>query len=239
MHEARVLGLVPFVAPLGDDEGAAREQWREAEDGRLLPVAAVLVQVDVGGKLPLRRPPRVEGGGAPQAPRRVEPLAQRAVQRRAQVEHREAETAKRLKAEIKEADKTLRERKAAVATLEDILETKHAMKTFTPELIGQGQKKAGGAKGQRARLEVLDRLAHLGAGLSPAQRNDWAWFKTAWDAKMVSEHDDEWPALFAGWIQQVLEELALEAGSNAFSRFVHQETLRCLSEQDALRIPAV
>ena len=161
-----------------------------------------------------------------------------AVRHSAQAEHREAETAKRLKADIAGAEKTLRKKKAAVAALEDILETKYAMKAFTPELLGQGQKKAGGAKAQKVRLDVLERLAHLGAGLTPAQRNDWTWFKTAWDAKMFSEHDHEWPALFAGRMQQVLEELAQEAGSKAFSRFMHQETLRCLSDQDALHISA-
>lgn len=130
-------------------------------------------------------------------------------------------------------------KRAAVADLENVLEARHAMKTFTPGVLGQGKKKAGGAKGQRARFDVLDRLAHLGVGLSPGQKNDWAWFKAAWDAKMVSEHDQEWPMLFAGWMQQVLDEMAQEAGSNAFSSFVHRETLRCLSAQDALRIPGV
>ena len=162
---------------------------------------------------------------------------ERAARRLAQEEHRQAETAKRLKAGIEASERMLRAKKAAVAALEDVLEAKHAIKTFTPEQLGQGVKKAGGAKGQRARFEVLDRVASLGVGLSPEQRNDWAWFKTAWDAKMVSEHDLEWPALFAGWMQQVLERLAQSDGSNAFSTFMHQETLRCLSDQVALRIP--
>ena len=42
---------------------------------------------------------------------------------------------------------------------------------------------------------------------------------------------------FAGWIQQVLDEMTQEGGSNAFSSFVHRETLRCFSDQPALRIP--
>jgi len=163
---------------------------------------------------------------------------EREAARRAQDAHREELTAKRLKAEISAAARELKEKKAAVAALEDILETKHAVKTFTPEFLGQGLKKAGGAKGRDARFDVLDRLAHLGAGLSPEQRNDWPWFKAAWDAKMVSEHDKEWPVLFAGWVQQVLEDMTHEAGSNAFSCFVHQETLRCLSGEIAIRIPA-
>ena len=39
-------------------------------------------------------------------------------------------------------------------------------------------------------------------------------------------------------MQQDLEDLAQEAGSNAFSEFMYQETLRCLSYEDALRVPA-
>ena len=55
--------------------------------------------------------------------------------------------------------------------------------------------------------------------------------------KMVNEHDQEWGSTFAGWIQQVLDEMTQEGGSNAFSSFVHRETLRCFSDQPALRIP--
>ena len=91
----------------------------------------------------------------------------------------------------------------------------------------------------KARVDVLDRLACLGVGLSPGQRNDWAWFKSAWDAKMANEHDQEWGSTFAGWMQQVVDEMAQEGGSNAFSNFVHRETLRCLSDQLALRLPGV
>ena len=161
-----------------------------------------------------------------------------ALVRRAEEAHNQALTAKRIKASIEDAEKELRQKRQAIQELENTLEANHAMKTFTPELLGQGQKKAGGARGQRARFDVLDRLAHLGAGLSPEQKNDWAWFKGAWDAKMVSEHDEGWPLLFAGYVQQVLDDMAKEAGSNAFSSFVHRETLRCLSDQIALRVPA-
>ena len=110
------------------------------------------------------------------------------------------------------------------------------MRTFTPEFLGEGQKKASGAKGHKARMDVLDRLAAFGVGLSAEQVNDWAWFKQAWDALMVNEHDQGWGATFAGWMQQVTEEMAQEGGSNAFSRFVHRETLRCLSGEVALRL---
>ena len=111
------------------------------------------------------------------------------------------------------------------------------MKTFSLELLGQGKKKAGGAQGQKQRFDVLDRMSRLGSGLSPEQRNDWHWFKTTWDAKMVSEHDHEWPNVFVGIIQSVFENLAQEGHNNAFSVFVHGEALRCLSDDGSLRIP--
>ena len=157
--------------------------------------------------------------------------------RRVEEAHKMDLTAKRVKASVDAAEQELKRKRAALRELEDALETKHAMKTFTPELLGQGQKRAGGARGHKARSDVLDRLAFLGVGLSPGQRNDWAWFKTAWDTKMVNEHDQEWGSTFAGWIQQVLDEMTQEGGSNAFSSFVHRETLRCFSDQPALRIP--
>ena len=87
------------------------------------------------------------------------------------------------------------------------------------------------------RFEVLDRLAHLGTGLASAQRNDFAWFKSAWDERMLEEHGGEWPNVFATYVQHVLDDLATEGCSNAFSLFVHNETLRCMSGGLALRVP--
>ena len=99
-----------------------------------------------------------------------------------------------------------------------------------------GQKRVGGAAAKKNRLEVLDRLARLGQGLSPAQKNDFKWFKEAWDARMIQEHGDNWPRLFMWWTQGLLGEN--EAGhGNAFSVFVHRETRRCFDGVPALRDP--
>jgi hypothetical protein len=152
-------------------------------------------------------------------------------------EHKHELSAKRLKAEFEESNKALKKKQAQLRELEGVLEAKYAMKTFTPELLGQGQLRSGGPSARKSRFEVLDRLAHLGVGLSPAQKNDWTWFKGAWDAKMVNEHEQEWGSTFAGWIQRVLEDMEEQAGSNAFSEFVHDETIRCLSDAPALRLP--
>jgi hypothetical protein len=159
--------------------------------------------------------------------------------RAAQDAHKYELNAKRLKVEMDATKKDLQKKKDAVKEFESVLETKHAMKTFTPELLGDGQKNAGGVKARNARFDVLDRVAHLCVGLSPAQKNDWAWFKTAWDARLLIEHGDAWPRTFAAWIQQVLEDMERAAGSNAFSEFVHRETLRCFSENPALCIPGL
>ena len=65
-------------------------------------------------------------------------------------------------------------------------------------------------------------MARVGAGLSPGQRNDWVWFKESWDTAMVAEHKSEWGKKFAEWMQAVLD----SGDSNAFSRFVYNETCR-------------
>ena len=146
-------------------------------------------------------------------------------------------TAKRIKAQVAEAGAELKRKHAALKDVEDALALRHAMKTFTPELLGQGQKRAGGAKAQKVRFEVLDRLASYGVGLSPDQKNDWSLFKHAWDSKMVDEHDVNWGSTFAGWVQQIVEDMASGKGNNAFSMFMHNEWRRCLSDEPAIRLP--
>ena len=110
------------------------------------------------------------------------------------------------------------------------------MNTFSLEDLGHGRSRGGGAAGRKRRHKVLDRLARLGQGLSPAQRNDFSWWKDSWDAKMLGEHADEWPSVFAEWVQRVLTDC--EGGSgNAFPLFVHTETRPCFDGEQALRAP--
>ena len=99
---------------------------------------------------------------------------------------------------------------------------------------GAGSWNAGGHKGKLARWEVLDRLARLGSGLSDGQKNDWLWFKSSWDAAMLAEYGGlEWPSIFAGMMQFVLE----DERTNAFSDFVYKETLRVFHDHAALSVP--
>ena len=117
-----------------------------------------------------------------------------------------------------------------------MLETKHAVKQFSLEDLGKGRSRGGGVAAKKRRWEVLDRLARLGQGLSPEQRNDFSWFKEAWDACMLQEHGDSWPETFMGWMQGLLGKNEAGVG-NAFSVFVHNETRRCFDGVPGLRVP--
>ena len=145
-------------------------------------------------------------------------------------------SAARLRKQIKDANEVLRKRKHDIMEAECLLETKHAVKTYSLEDLGQGRIRCGGAAGKKRRLEILDRLARIGQGLSPAQKNDFSWWKDAWDAKMLQEHGDDWPGVFAGWTQRVLADCE-DGWGNAFSMFVHSETRRCFDGTVALRVP--
>ena len=83
---------------------------------------------------------------------------------------------------------------------------------------------------------MLDRLARLGAGLSAPQKNDWLWFKEAWDQNMLDVHGEDWGGVFAGWMQRLLNDADVGV-SNAFSLFVHAETRRCFDGLPLLSVP--
>ena len=129
---------------------------------------------------------------------------------------RHAEEARRLEnvritAERKErwrsAQKVIAEKNAAaiklqakrrqLLQLENVAACKHAVRNFTLDELGKGAKNAGGKQGKKNRLDVLDRLARINAGFSAGQKNDWAWFKGAWDKAMLMEHGAAWLELFA------------------------------------------
>ena len=120
--------------------------------------------------------------------------------------------------EAKATNERLKKRKQELAHLEDVLEAKHAIKTFSLEDLGKGRSRGGAAVARKRRLHVLDRLARLGQGLSPAQRDEFIWWKDAWDATMCQQHGGYWSEVFAGWVQRLLEENEAGAG-NAFVPF--------------------
>ena len=147
-----------------------------------------------------------------------------------------AVTAAKLNAEAKAANDRLKKRKLELANLETVMETKYAMKNYSLEELGKGRRNGGGVVAKKRRWEVLDRLARLGQGLSAGQRNDFSWFKEAWDANMLQQYEEKWPEVFAGWVQQLLGKNEAGVG-NAFSLFVHDETRRCFDGLPVLRVP--
>ena len=121
-----------------------------------------------------------------------------------QEDKKRALTAAKLNEEAKAAKARLKKRKREIEDAEAVLEAKHAIKQYSLEDLGKGRSRGGGVAAKKRRWEVLDRLARLGQGLSPAQRNDFAWFKEAWDARMLQEHRGKWPETFTGWMQRLL-----------------------------------
>ena len=88
--------------------------------------------------------------------------------------------------EAKAATALLKKRKRDIEEAEAVLQAKYAINQFSLEALGKGAKmKREMEAAEKRRCEVLDRLAHLGQGLPPAQRNDFSWFKESWDARML------------------------------------------------------
>ena len=143
-----------------------------------------------------------------------------------------------LRKETKQANELLRKRKQELLSIESILETRHAMKRYSPESLGQGKPRSGGVAARRLRYEVLDKMCKLGSGLTPAQKNDWAWFREAWDALMCDEHAQEWGGTFSQWMQSVLDDLS-DGVANAFSMFMYDETKRHFSKTPMLVVPSI
>ena len=143
----------------------------------------------------------------------------------------------------RDASKAIADRDAAVAELkrlkknieehENLAATRHAIKTYTLPSLGEGFADAGGAKCRNNRFEVLDRLARMKTGLSAGQKNDWIWFRASWDQANLTFYGEHWATIFSGWVQGVLD----DERSNAFSVFVHSETMRVFHGIAALSVP--
>ena len=88
--------------------------------------------------------------------------------------------ASKLRKEMEETKANLKRKKQEILELENLIETRHAMKSYTFDALS-------GPQSRKRRLEVLDRLARTGPGLTAEQKNDWSWFEAAWDQKMQAE----------------------------------------------------
>ena len=143
---------------------------------------------------------------------------------------------KRLKLQNEEETAKLKKTKQDVIDFESLAECTHALKTFTAEFLGEGKKDNGGAKCRDRRHEVLDRLARLGSGLTPQQKNDITWFKDAWDTKCATESPRTLGGQFAGLCQKILNDMGTPTHKNAFSAFASNETRRHFANQGALTL---
>ena len=140
-----------------------------------------------------------------------------------------------LKKEAVEANRLLKKRKQEIVERENRLASSHTLKTYSIDQLGQGHAKGGTAACRTRRHEVLDRMARNGIGLSVGQRNDWNWFKQAWDETMAREYTENWGGKFAEWIQGVIDRFK-KGEANAFSVFVHSESSRCLHGERVLQV---
>ena len=176
-------------------------------------------------------------------------LSQRSAQQNAERKRKECEKiaaqveqsklqarVKRLKLQNEEETAKLNKIIQDVIDFESLAECTHALKTFTPEFLGEGQKNNGGAKCRDRRHEVLDRLARLGSGLTPQQKNDFTWFKDSWDTKCAAESPRTWGGKFAGLCQKILNDMGTPTHKHAFSVFVSNETQRHFANQGALTL---
>ena len=90
----------------------------------------------------------------------------------------------------------------------------------------------------KLRYEAMDKMAKLGSGLTPAQKNEWAWFREAWGTRMREEHKADWGGTFSQWMQKILEDIT-GGQFNAFSTFMHEETMRHFSKTSMLVMPSM
>ena len=150
---------------------------------------------------------------------------------------REKQMRKQTTAALMEVEAKLKKTRKESRAAEAAAKAKEAVKSFSVDGLGQGKKKGGGEKSQKARLEAMDRVRDI-AALSRDQKADWKSFSAAWDEKNLGAHGPNWAQLFAEILQSVLNDLA---GGNAaaLSDFMQSETLRILGDVPTLRVPGV
>jgi len=155
--------------------------------------------------------------------------------REAMQQREEAAKRQRLEKSAKALEERVRKANKAIKDAQDIAECSAALKNYAPEGLGQGKKNGGGEEFKKRRYEVMERIALRGCPLTSQQRNDWKWFKPAWDAKMAPEHDKAWGITFAGMMKGILEKLE-EGAASAVVDFMYSEIQRVLPAAEVLRI---
>ena len=139
---------------------------------------------------------------------------------------------------IDKARRTLRQKERKIQEAEATLHVKQQVRNFSLEDLGSGRRSCGGPTSKKNRMDVLQRLSTLGAGLSNSQKMEFKWFCEAWDSAGIADFAEHWPHTFSTWIQGVLESHE-DAVVTAFSDFVHSETRRRLAGSVALALPGM
>ena len=79
-------------------------------------------------------------------------------------------TAAKLKQELAVASETLRKRKQEIMDAENLVEMKHAMKTFSLADLGHGRSRGGGGRRAQTQARSLGSTGSLGPGLIPSAK---------------------------------------------------------------------
>ena len=148
--------------------------------------------------------------------------------RRRQVEQANKMTAqlRSIRKQIKVAEAKKKAVMDKAQGVEAAVAAKHLVHQFTVDHL----------KRKKSRKDALGHLKRLKGSLSPQQVLEWDWFVDAWDEAMRKRHGNNYPGLFAGWVQNVCNEMAKGDGA-AFSRFVHNESRRLLEHPDNADAP--
>jgi len=149
---------------------------------------------------------------------------------------REAEAeARKAKQEATAAKRQLTAARAKLKETQSLHECGETLKRFSPKMLGDECAHGGPNHCRQARFEVLERLLAHGNALTPQQKNDWPWFKREWDAKMAAAHDKTWGSKFAGYMQNLVEELE-KGNASAVTDFMCNETMRVLNDVPTLQV---
>ena len=148
---------------------------------------------------------------------------------------RQTQEKDRVKRELKEATDKLQKMRKATREAEAVVAARQQIKAYSLQALGKGKKRAGGEQHHKARMEVMERLRRV-AELTPEQTGAWDFFKTQWDRAMAEVMGEDWAETFAQIMQNIMNDLS-NGKTNAFSDFMHKETLRALPTEPALMVP--
>ena len=158
-----------------------------------------------------------------------EEAERRALQERAVVERRVAESAraKRTLKELLREQEALQVRKAELARASSVEESLRALKRWTAADFGQGHP-GGGTRAHAAnRREVLERLRRRAPALPPDLANDWGFFLRTWDTRRVSMLPEwqraGWGSRFLNMMLELHRDMRAHPEGDAFALWIRRE----------------